>query len=255
MTVKSRAPSSVIGALRQQGSLKLLFPRSATDNLTAVLLNTAGGVTGGDRFSTQIEAKAHTDVTVTTQAAERAYRAQEGETGHIETKIDLAPDARMAWLPQETLLYDQAALDRTLSIRMERTSTLLAVEPVVFGRAAMGERLDRLHFRDRIDVVRDGTLIFADRTIIDGRAADQMTRAALGNGAGAMASVIYAAPAAARFLAAARERLPKSCGISALHEDLLYARLLAQDSFALRQILIPLVALLNAHPLPRPWTI
>ena len=41
---------SVLAGLRQSGAFKVLFPRSQ-GTLQAILINTAGGVTGGDRFA------------------------------------------------------------------------------------------------------------------------------------------------------------------------------------------------------------
>lgn len=51
--------------LRQEGSYRAIFPRSQRGNLEAVLINTAGGVTGGDRFSTQITAGENARITMT----------------------------------------------------------------------------------------------------------------------------------------------------------------------------------------------
>jgi hypothetical protein len=38
--------------LRQEGSMRVVFPRSTNNNLEAVIVNTAGGITSGDYFST-----------------------------------------------------------------------------------------------------------------------------------------------------------------------------------------------------------
>ncbi|MCR9125764.1 MAG: urease accessory protein UreD [Rhodobacteraceae bacterium] len=250
---RRRGDATVVGDLRQQGSLKLLFPRSDADAMTAVLLNTAGGVTGGDRFETRIEAEAGGHLVATTQAAERAYRAQAGETGRLRTRIEVAPGARVDWLPQETIVYDGAALDRHLRVNMAADAVLLLVEPVIFGRAAMGETVTDLRLRDRIDVRRDGLPVFADRTRLTGNARDLMRRGAVGAGAGAMASLVYAAPDAARFVAPAREIVQHRGGVSLVRDGVLFARVLAKDGFALRRTLLPLIASMSVTPLPRTW--
>lgn len=252
---RGSATASVLDDLRQQGSLKALFPRSRGNALDAVLLNTGGGVTGGDRFDIAATAGADTHLVLTTQAAERAYRAQPDETGRIRNRLTVQPGARLDWLPQETILFDGAAIDRRLAVDLHGDARLLLVEPLVFGRHAMGETLRHGRLADRIDIRRDGALLFADRTALQGDITAHLARPAVADGAGAMATVLYAAPDAERVLAVARETLPPEGGVSLIREGLLFARLLARDGFTLRQHLLPLIACLSTTPLPRTWTI
>lgn len=255
LSSKARGGRSVIDGLRQQGSMKALFPRPRGAALDAVLLNTGGGITGGDRFDIAASAGAGTHLTVTTQAAERAYRAQPGEIGRVRNRLVVEPGAALDWLPQETILFDGAALDRRLSADLQGDARLLLVEPVVFGRHAMGEVLRSGRFADRIDIRRDGALVFADRTALTGDIAAHLERPAVAAGAGAMATVLLACPEADRRLDAARETLPSAGGASLIREGLLFARLLAPDGFTLRKHLLPLIASLSITPLPRTWTI
>ncbi|MCB2133095.1 MAG: urease accessory protein UreD, partial [Rhodobacteraceae bacterium] len=125
--------------LRQAGSLKLLFPRPVGRGIEVVAVNTAGGITGGDRFGIRAEAGAGTLLTVTTQAAERAYRAQQDEVAAVENRVIAEAGAEVRWLPQETILFDRCALRRRLRIDLAPDARLLAAEPLIFGRAAMGE--------------------------------------------------------------------------------------------------------------------
>jgi len=164
VTTKLRDGRTVLDLLHQQGSLRVLFPRTHGTALDAVMLNTGGGITGGDRFQMNASAGAGCHLVLTTQAAERAYRAQPGEIGRVETELHVGAGARLDWLPQETLLFEGSALSRQLRIELAPDARLLMVEPVIFGRAEMGEVLHDLLFRDRVDIVRDGKPKFADRT-------------------------------------------------------------------------------------------
>lgn len=253
--VRSFEQKTRLSDLHQSGSLKLLFPRTGRDAVTAVALNTAGGITGGDRFELSARSGAKGHLVVTTQAAERAYRAQPGQTGAVTTRLALEDGARLDWLPQELIVFEGAALHRTLEIAMTDNATLLAVEPVVFGRAAMGETLRAARLRDRITLRRGGEVIFADRTALEGDIDAHLRSHAIGAGAGAMASVIYAAPDAERFLAPARALMPATGGVSLIRDGLLFARLLAADGFELRRALLPLITCLSPEPIPRTWTI
>ncbi|MFZ5962180.1 tRNA (N6-threonylcarbamoyladenosine(37)-N6)-methyltransferase TrmO [Thalassococcus sp. BH17M4-6] len=242
---------TVLRDLAQSGSGKLLFPRSRSARLEAVWLNTAGGITGGDRFDLSAQAETGAALTLTTQAAERVYRASPGAPGRVFTDLTAGPGARIDWLPQETILFEAAALDRRLRIDMAADARVLACEALLFGRAAMGEAVHTLFLRDHVDLRIDGHLRFADRLRLDGDAAAHLARTA--SGARAMASVILAAPEAARHLEALRALLPATAGVSAPDPDVLFLRLLAPDGFELRRHLIPVLRHLSGADLPRPW--
>ena len=254
LVAKTRGRLSVIGDLHQAGSSRLLFPRSDA-GLTGVLLNTAGGMTGGDRFAVSGTAQDASRLTLTTQAAERVYRAQPGTEARLTTTLRAGAAARIDWLPQETILYDHSALRRSLDVHLAADAVFLAVEPLVFGRAAMGEVLNVATLHDRVRVWRDDALIFADQTRICGPVHALLQSPFTAGGAGAMAAVIYAAPDAEGFLAPLRALLPPACGISPIRPGVLFARLLAADSYELRKILVPLSTTLNRAPLPRVWTL
>lgn len=255
VTAKRRDGRSVLDDLHQSGSMKALFPQPRHAHLDTVLLNTAGGVTGGDRFDAALRAGPDTHMVITTQAAERAYKAQPGETGRLRTRLTVDAGGRIDWVPQETLLYDGACLDRRLQADLAPGAALLLVEPLVFGRTAMGETIRHARFRDRIDVRRNGEAIFADRVLLDGAIAAHLDRSAIGAGCQAMASVLFVGDRAAPALDAVRGLLPKSAGASLIRDDVLFLRMLAEDGYALRQTLIPVISLFSHLPLPRTWTI
>lgn len=255
VSCKVRAGKTVLDRLHQKGSLKLLFPRSHGSAMTGVLLNTAGGITGGDCFDVTASVAAGCHLILTTQAAERAYRAQPDETGALTSRLSIARGGRIDWLPQETLLYEQSDLRRELRIDMAQDSTLLMVEPLVFGRAAMGETLHQIAFRDKIDLYRNDALVFADRTILKGDAVSTLTGTATGAGCGALANVLLAAPDAETHLDTVRAMMPANGGVSLIRDGVLFARILATDGFALRKTLLPLIEQLGAAPPPRTWMI
>ncbi len=254
LSVRRRGARSVIRDLHMSGSAKLLFPR-AQGALQAVYLNSSGGVTGGDSFDVEAQAEEGAHLVMTTQAAERIYRALPAQTGRVETRLALGPGARLDWLPQETILFEGAALDRRLRIDMAGDARLIACESFIFGRHAMGEVLHDLRLRDRIDLRIDGALAFADRLRLEGDAFATLAHGAVAAGAGAMATVICAAPGAATGMDRLREMLPQSAGASALGPDLVVIRMVSVDGFALRGHLAPVLRHLCGAELPRPWMI
>lgn len=239
--------------LRQSGSLKLVFPQTHRKDAEVILVNTAGGITGGDRFDLDIEVRGGAQLTLTTQAAERAYRAQPGETGHVTTRLHVHDGGCLHWMPQELILYNRCALRRQLEVTLDADARFLMVEPVVFGRTAMPEVLDDIMFADRIRITRDGAPVYIDGVDLRGDAAAHLRRAAIADGAGAMASVVCIAPDADAHLPTVRALLPATAGASLLTPDILVVRHLAVDSFALRRTLIPILEHLSNHMLPTSW--
>jgi urease accessory protein len=218
-----------------------------------VLVNTAGGIAGGDRLSVDLTLDAGAQLVVTTAAAEKIYRTL-GPDACIDVTATLADGAELIWLPQETILFDHARLARTVTIALAPTATLLFAEMIVFGRAAMGETVREGHFSDRWRVRRDGRLIFADNFRLDGPIADRLTKAAIAGGRAAIGTVLIApgdddAVAAVR---AASEQFRGEVGISAWR-DIALARLAAPDGAALRHDLVVLLSALGRPALPRIW--
>jgi urease accessory protein len=246
-----RGGRSVVADLRHAGSVKALFPRGDHERLEATLINTTGGIAGGDEFSYAGTAGEGAWLGLTTQAAERAYRARGGEIGRMTVRLAAGVGGRIDWLPQETILFDGAALDRRLEADLAADAMLLAVEAVVFGRTAMGERLARIRFTDQWRVRREGRLIYADALRI--RDADALARPALLGGAGAMASVLLASPRADAMLGSVRRLLPEDAGASMVRPGVLAVRVLAPDGLALRRALTPVLETLRQAPLPSMW--
>lgn len=255
ISAKARDGLSVLADLKTQGCLKTLFPHGSRDRLTSVLLNTAGGITGGDHLHLHAGARAGSRLCLTTQAAERIYRAQPGQTGHVDTRLTIDADARIDWLPQETILFNHAALERSLRVDMAPNARLLAVEPLILGRIAMGETLTATRLTDRIQIRRGGDLVFADTLRLTTETLPRLTAPALLGENRALASVLFIAPQAEAHLPALRALMPASGGVSLIRPGVLFARILAQDSFLLRQSLIPVLTHLNGAPLPRTWMI
>lgn len=239
--------------LRQEGSFRALFPRSGTTGVEAVILNTAGGITGGDDFCVDGVAQNDAQLTITTQAAERIYRAKDDQPGRLTTSLTIGSNARLNWMPQETILFDGCALSRRLQIDVTDTSTFLMVEPVVFGRIASGETVASGLFDDRIIMRRDGIPIYQDGCQMTGNMSRMLNKPAIGRGSAAMANIVFYGQNATALLDPVRALLPDTAGASLLHDDLLVIRSLAPDSFTLRKTLLPVISHLNNNTLPKNW--
>jgi urease accessory protein len=250
IAVRADGAATRLERLFQEGCAKVRLPRA--DGCEAVLINTAGGLTGGDQLSWAAEAGAGAELTLTTQACEKVYRAL---AGAAETQVSLraGDGARIDWLPQETILFDRGALSRRLEADLAEGATLLAVEAVILGRTAMGEQVRTGALRDRWRIRREGRLVFADDVRLQGAVAETTKAAPLLAGACAFASVLLVAEDAERFLPAVRAAIGGLGGASAF-DGKLFARIAASHGLALRRALLPaLEALRDGRPLPRVW--
>jgi len=276
LSAKRSVGQSRIDRLRQQGCCKIRLPARSTSNapLEAVMINSSGGLTGGDRLAWRFETSEETALTVTTQACERAYRSNAG-AGKVAVDLTLGAHSSLNWLPQETILFDGSALERTVSVNMAASARLLLVEPLVLGREAMGEHLSRCHFRDRWSICCENRLIHAEALALSKDPSKDPSQGhligsidpLLGEqtlaGHLAMATVLLVSQDADRHIAALRSSLNGSeqCGdlqngaASAWNGKLL-ARLVAQDAYSLRRTLIPILELLNdGANMPKAWTL
>ena len=199
--------------LYQQGCARALLPNTHGPVPEAVLINTSGGVTGGDRLAWRLTAGAGAALTVTTQAAERIYRAAAG-AARIDTRLAVGPGASLDWLPQETILFDAARLERRLEADLAPDASLIALETIVLGRAAMGERVLTGALSDQWRIRRAGRLVHAEALLAEGDLARAVAGPATLAGARAFATLVLAAPGAEARLDAARGLL---AGLAASH--------------------------------------
>ncbi|WP_170182186.1 urease accessory protein UreD [Phreatobacter stygius] len=253
-----RGADTVIRDCYQEAGLRIRMPRPGPAMpVEAVIINTAGGLTGGDRFSLEIVAGEGTRAVVTGQAAEKVYRSS-GGVGSFRTHIVLGEAASLDWLPQEAILFDGSALDRRLDIEMAASAHLLAVESVVFGRLARGESVESAFLFERWRIRRGGRLVYAEGLRFDGPVAARLAARAAGAGAIAAASVVVVSPGAEDLIDATRDRLAglDATGVEAgasAFDGLVSIRLLSADPFALRRGLVQLLEMLRG-PLPRVWS-
>lgn len=254
ISFKRRDKISCLDRLFQEGCAKIRLPRMLDAIPEAVLINTAGGLTGGDSLTTKISLNAGAQAVMTTQACERIYRST-GSDAEVLTRVELAKGARFDWLPQETILFDGGRLSRRFEADLAEGTELLAVEALVLGREAMGETVTSGLFRDRWRIRQNGKLLFADDLRLSGDiAALAAEQAALG-GNRAIATVLLVTEDADQLLDPLRDVIGDAGGASAW-DGKLVARLAAPDSLTLRRSLIPALAvLLGGRALPKVWQI
>ncbi len=256
IAVKRFGAETVLDELRQAGCLKARFPRRIVLGwMDAVMLNTGGGVAGGDRLDLALSVGLGGQATIAAQAAERFYRALAADApSRVRTRLTVASGAALEWLPQETILFDRSALDRRLDVDLAADARFLGVETIVFGRAAMGETVRQGWLRDLIRVGRGGELLLHDAIRLNGDIAAALGRPAIGGGASVVATMVYVAPDAGAKLDAVRDALGSAEAGASVWNGMMVARILGADSASVRAAVVAALGVLrDARPLPRVW--
>jgi urease accessory protein len=253
LTVAARDGATRRARLREEGPLRLRCPGPVATELEAVIVNTAGGVAGGDRFDIAISAGEGARLTLTTAAAEKVYRAPDAPA-QLDISLNAADGAQLAWLPQETILFDAAKIFRRIDIDLAEGASLLLCEIVVFGRAAMGERMRQGEFIDRWRLRRGGRLVFAETVRLDGDIGAKLARPAVAKGGVAIATalIVPGDQAVVERIREAANCFGGEVGVSAWN-GFAMARFCAQDAAALRADMMTVLGRASPTALPRLW--
>ncbi len=245
---KAKGGKTALAHLHQSGCAKILLPQTYGAPPEAVIINTSGGITGGDRLEYSAEVASDTEATLTTQAAERIYRASTDEA-RITTQITIGAGATLHWLPQETILFEGSALSRHLHVKMDEAATALIAETIILGREAMGETLSEISLSDQWRIHKGGTLIHAEALRLKPPLGTFQSKATLG-GHRALSTLAYIGADAEDRLTQARDLLRK--GHASAWNGKLICRWLGRPE-EVKADLMNFLTHFRAAPLPRVW--
>jgi urease accessory protein len=150
--------------------LKTLYPEGP-GVAQAVLVHPPGGLVGGDRLDIAIDVQPSAHLLVTTPAATRFYRSVAGEAAQV-VQAQVAPGARLEWLPQETLAYPACDARNEVRLSLAPGASLFATEVLGLGLPAAGEPYATGRMLQHLEITGQwldrGRLDAADRALLDG---------------------------------------------------------------------------------------
>ncbi|MEM6683730.1 MAG: urease accessory protein UreD [Pseudomonadota bacterium] len=243
--------------LYQEGAFKArCVPSHGADHCEIALINTAGGLTGGDVMTLNVNAGLNTKTVVTTQACEKFYRS-DGAVAAVDIDLRLNACAQLHWLPQESILFNQSQVRRRIDVEMAADARLLLAETLLFGRQASGERYSAGSLCDHWTVRMTGRHVHSERLDMHASALEKAAHLA---GYGAMSTVLLVADDAHNFINSARKIIaagPGTGAASVWHVGggcKMLVRTLAKDGYHLRKMVMPVLRLLGGGaPLPKLW--
>jgi urease accessory protein len=241
----------------QRSPIRIMVPRVDDGALKEIVfVNIAGGVAGGDRLESGVTALANACIAVTSQAAEKVYRAL-NEPAHILTKLKACATAKLAWLPQETIIFNRGRVSRQTEIEVSSGCEVLALEWLVLGRAAQGEKMVGGHITDSWRVRKDGRLIWADTFRVTDEMFPQLHRKALLSDCKAFATLVYFGPDLEARLELLRNiASPIACHCAPTSVcGLIIVRFAASDSFDLRGALLNFLQQFSEELGPGPFRV
>jgi urease accessory protein len=242
----------------QSGSAKLFLPKTYSPSSEAVLINTAGGLAEGDAFTFRLHASEQTDLTVTTQAAERVYGAIGSRAAHLNIDITITNGASLHWLPQETILFDSGRLARSLTVQMDQSSSFLASEITVFGRKAMDETIRNGFLNDQWRIYRQGKLMHAEAIWLDGPIAEKLADSAAAADMSCLATILWVAEGVEQHAKSTRAYFDTTPAVHAAvscWDGKLVIRCLADETKEIKAALSGCLRLLRGFDVPRVWNV
>jgi urease accessory protein len=251
--VDLRGGTSRCAHLDESGSLRVRFPNCKAGEREAVILNTAGGIAGGDQLAIEIAVGEGAGLTVTTAAAEKVYRSH-GPDATVSVRLTVGAGGALRWLPQEMILFDRACIRRSIDVDLAADARLLLAEAVVFGRSAMEEILSDGVFFDCWRIRVGGKLVLAETVRLEGAIAEKLAQIAVAGGGCAVATILMA-PGLDSVVAAVRalsETFLSEVGVSSWN-GIAVVRLCAKDGSHLRRDLSTILSTCGGGPLPRLW--
>lgn len=249
-----RMGKSRIVDIAERDGYKVRSPRRSSPP-EAVIINTGGGIAGGDKVHQNILVEDKAKLTVTSQASERVYRSANGATATVDIDLKLEEESHLNWLPQETILFNNHRFKRRIEADIGTSAELLIAETVIFGRTAMGETITNGFFSDCWRIRRGGKLAFAENILLTGNAFENLSKKALAGVSSTATTLLFVSPCAEDKIGPVRAVLDKAgfdCAASAWN-GMLAVRGLSPGPEAIRKLLATLVPLLTQSTLPRVW--
>jgi len=229
--------------------VRILTPSVQGGIPEAVLANTSGGIAGGDTSHVDILVAQNAQALVTGQAAEKIYRSIDMPAS-IRTVIKIEDGSTLEYLPQESILFDGAKLNRAVNISLGARSCLLLSEMFVLGRWAMNEDFTRGIFLDRWSIDVAGQPIWREGLRVEGGLSSLSSSLGFAN-ARALATIFYAGANAAEVLGLARDVIGPMGGATIVR-GMLVVRMLGNEAGMLKQQLSEIISIIRAAALGRP---
>lgn len=216
-----------------------------------IVLHPPAGIAGGDELCIDIKAEATSHALLTTPGAAKWYRAN-GRPAWQRVSIQVGQDARLEWLPQETIFFDATDARLLQEVDLAAGARYLGCDILCFGRSASGERFARGSVRQQLQVRQEGRLLWWDQGVLHGGSSAMHSPHVLA-GATVCATLLAAGRSADPALIAQLRALDPALGVTSL-KPVLVLRYLGHDAEQARKLMAKAWQTLRPHWMERPAT-
>ena len=240
----------------QEGSSKAIIPNVDENLQQMVLINTAGGITSGDNFSTFIELN-NSSICTSTQAAEKIYKGI-SNPGEINIEVNLKNRSDLYWLPQEMILFNNCNLKRNININLSKCSNLLMCESIIFGRTSMKERFTNGLYSDFWKISKNGKLVHVEASNTDGYEASAFSKVATFNSNCAINTIIGIGKKILSKSETIKKNLKESSMTTSeisIWDEKLIIRTISKDNYHLRFAVKDILSYFFKYNIPKIWSI
>lgn len=198
-----------------------------------VLVHPPGGVVGGDVLQISANLASGSHALITTPGATRFYRSA-GELAQQSLTARVADEARLEWLPLETILYRNTLAENRMRFELAPGAEMIGWDVLALGLPASSEAFDAGRYTQQIELPG----VWLERGTIDGTDTRLLQSPLAWAGHSVLATMWFAAGQAIaparrdELLGAAREAteahpLKATAGSSAPHAEVVVLRALA----------------------------
>jgi len=164
----SISPRTIINSRKHQGPLviqKPFYPEG--DPCHIYLLHPPAGLVGGDRLTLSVSLQQDAHVLITTPGAAKFYRSN-GSIAAQQQTLQIADNALLEWLPQETIVFDKSNAEVRTSVRLSANAKFIGWEICCLGRQAGNLPFNDGQFVQKIQLQRDNIPLLIERALYQG---------------------------------------------------------------------------------------
>lgn len=136
----------------------------------SVLVHPPGGIVGGDVLGLEVTLAPGAHALITTAGATRFYRSA-GETATQRVELRLEGDARLDWLPLESIAFSGCLAENALRFTLDPAAEMIGWDILALGLPASAQPFVRGRYRQSIELpggwLERGTIDADDRLLLD----------------------------------------------------------------------------------------